>query len=91
MTVLVVDASAALALLRDEPGAGEARRHLAEQVREGAPTLVPSFFWLELVNVLARRYQLAPSAIVEAVFELEQIGLRTAHVGRPETLAVIDA
>lgn len=91
MTTLVVDASAALALLRNEPGGDGARRHLGEQALHGEPMLVPAVFWLELVNVLARRYRLLPSAIVEAVYEVEQMGLRTADVGRPGTLASIDA
>ena len=87
---LVVDASAALALLRAEPGAAEVRRRLREQVLAGEPILVPALFWLEVVNVLAHRYRLPPHAIVEAVYELEQAGLTTADVGRPATLAVID-
>ena len=53
--------------------------------------LVPPIFWLEIVNVLARRYRYPPAAIVEAVFELEQVGLATADVGRPGVLATIDA
>ncbi len=52
---------------------------------------MPPLFWLEVVNVLATRYRYPPSAIVEAVYELEQVGIRTADVGRPTTLAVIDA
>ena len=91
MTTLVVDASAALALLRGEPGAAEASRQMREQLLVGEPVLVPALFWLEVVNVLAHRYRLPPDAIVEAVYELEQAGLTTAEVGRPATLAVIDA
>jgi predicted nucleic acid-binding protein len=52
---------------------------------------VPTLFWLEVVNVLAFRYRYAPAAIVEAVYELEQVGVITAEVGRPGVLAVIDA
>ena len=91
MTTLVVDGSAVLALLRNEPGGDEVRGHLHEQILHGEPMLVPALFWLELVNVLARRYRLLPSAIVEAVYELEQMGLRSADIGRPGTLALIDA
>jgi predicted nucleic acid-binding protein len=91
VTALVVDASAALALLRGEPGAAEAGRRLREQVVAGEPLLVPALFWLEVVNVLAHRYRWSPAAIVEAVYELERAGLTTAEVGRPATLAVIDA
>ncbi len=49
----------------------------------GEPLLVPSIFWLETVSVLARRYRYEPPTIVEAVYELEQVGIATAEVGRP--------
>jgi predicted nucleic acid-binding protein len=65
--------------------------HFARGVAEGRPFLVPPIFWLEIVNVLARRYRYPPAAIVEAVYELEQAGLTTAELGRPGTLATIDA
>jgi predicted nucleic acid-binding protein len=52
---------------------------------------VPPLFWLEVVNVLAFRHRYRPGAIVEAVYELEQVGIATAEVGRPAVLAVIDA
>jgi predicted nucleic acid-binding protein len=88
---LVVDASAALSLLRREENHGLVRRHIRETILAGSALLVPQLFWLEIVNVLARRYRYRPDAVVEAVFELEQIGLKTVEVGRPGTLAVVDA
>jgi predicted nucleic acid-binding protein len=91
MSALVVDASAALALMRSEQPAGrEVLGRLHDQALAGEPILVPTLFWLEVVNVLARPYRYPPAAIVEAVYELEQIGLATAEVGRPGTLAIID-
>lgn len=90
MSGLVVDASAALKLLRDEPGRAEVRAHLRDRILSGRPILVPALFWLEIVNVLAMRYRYPPDAIVEAVYQLERVGLATAEVGRPGVLAVID-
>ncbi len=90
MSALVLDASAAIALLREEPGADNVRRHLAEARGAGESILVPTLFWIELVNVLATRHRWSPAGIVEAVYELEQIGLSTADMGRPGTLAAID-
>jgi len=90
MSALVLDASAALTLLRHEPGQGEVRQHLRDQVLSGAPILVPTLFWLEVVNVLTHRYRYPLDAVVEAVYELEQAGVRTAEVGRPGVLGVID-
>lgn len=89
MSGLVLDASAALALLRGEAAATDVRRELRRMA--GEPIHVPPLFWLEVVNVLAHRYRYSPDAIIEAVYELEQIGVMSADVGRPETLATIDA
>ena len=91
MNGLVLDASAALKLLRDEPGRDEVLEHLRAAVLAGQPILVPALFWLEIVNVLAFRYRYPPEAIVEAIYELEQVGVTTADVGRPGVLAVVDA
>lgn len=91
MRGLVLDASAAAALLRGEPGAAVVRRHIDEMIRAGEPMLVPGLFWLETVNVLGVRYRWSPAAIVEAIYELESLGLATTEVGRPVVLAVIDA
>ncbi|MGZ8563632.1 MAG: type II toxin-antitoxin system VapC family toxin [Candidatus Limnocylindria bacterium] len=90
MTALVLDAWAALTLLRGDSGAGEVHRLLRDQALAAEPILVPALFWLEIVNVLAHRYRYPPDAIVEAVYELEQAGVATAEVGRPGVLAVID-
>lgn len=90
MSGLVLDASAAIALLREEPGADDVRHHLAEARGAGDSIVVPTLFWPEIVNVLAMRHRWSPAGIVEAVYELEQIGVSTADLGRPGTLAVID-
>ena len=47
---VVFDASAALKLVRVEAGRDEAHRIVADMAR----ICVPTFFWLEVVNVLAR-------------------------------------
>lgn len=91
MRGLVLDASAAVALVRGEAGAVVVRRHIDEMIRTGEPILVPGLFWLETVNVLGVRHRWSPAAIVEAIYELESLGLATTEVGRPVVLAVIDA
>lgn len=91
MSGLVVDASAGLKLLRDEPGRAEVRQHIRVRSVSGEPVLVPPLFWLEIINVLATRQRYPSGAVVEAVYELEQVGIATADVGRPGVLAVIDA
>ena len=90
MRGMVIDASVALKLVRTESGSDAVRRHLQGTIEREEPTLVPPLFWLEVVNSLATRHRYSPSAIVEAVYEFERVGLRTADVGRPATLAVVD-
>ena len=83
---VVFDASAALKLVRVEAGRDEAHRIVADMAR----ICVPTFFWLEVVNVLARRHGWPGAAVVEAVHELESIGIETLEADRAALLAVID-
>jgi predicted nucleic acid-binding protein len=53
--------------------------------------IVPFLFWLEIVNVLGRRYHGPPAAILEAIVELEAAGLETVELDRPMLLLAIDA
>jgi predicted nucleic acid-binding protein len=91
VTGIVLDASAGLALLLGEPARADVERQLRDRLDAAETVIVPSLFWLEVVNVLARRYRLDPGELVEAVDGLEQLGIVTGDVGRPMTLAVIDA
>lgn len=91
MSGVVLDASAALALVRGEPSGDQVARHLRRRLEAGDAILVAPLFWLEVVNVLARRYRLEPGEVLEAVDELEQLGIETGDAGRPMTLGVIDA
>lgn len=88
---MVLDASAAIALLRDEPASLDVKRELRRGLDAGEPILAPPLFWLEVTNVLTHRYRYEPGAVVEAVSELEELHIVTADAGRPMTLAVIDA
>jgi len=86
---LVVDASAVLSILRAEPDAADVRRAVA------APDLrelhVPDHFWLEVVNVLVRRYGHSTADVAETVRELDELGLLTASIDRPMLLLALDA
>lgn len=77
---LVIDASAALSLLRAEPS----HRLVARAIgRAGSrPLLAPEIFWVEVVNALVRRHGLATDAVLGAVAELDGLGLRTIQLGR---------
>ena len=87
MRPLVIDASAAIAYVMGESGAPQVERTV--RAREAA--LVPWLFWTEVINVLARRHRWSGIEVLGAVYDLEQLRLRTERPSRPTMLAVIDA
>ena len=58
---------------------------------EGRRLLVPSVFWLEVMNVLGRRYRADAPKLLEALVELEAVGLETVELDRPMLLLALDA
>jgi predicted nucleic acid-binding protein len=87
---MVVDASIVIGIVRHEPAGDQALFQLRLQRRQGSGLWVPSLFWVEVVNVLGRRYRLSPADILEAVVELEAAGLETVELDRPMLLLAID-
>lgn len=87
---LVVDASAAIAIAAGEPRGRAFLGLLGERRANGGKLLVPAFFWLEVVNVLALRYRFSPALVVQAVADLEKLRLETIQLDRPGLLATID-
>ncbi|MGH2456675.1 MAG: type II toxin-antitoxin system VapC family toxin [Candidatus Limnocylindria bacterium] len=88
MRALVLDASVGLKLVRMEEGS-EAASDLVTQ-RLPSWIAVPPIFWLEVINVLARRYGYPGADVLEALHDLESLGIRTLPDDRPGRLAVID-
>ena len=88
---LVVDASIAIRFLKREPGWEDARDRLRSARLPHGRVMVPSVFWLELLNVLARRYRLAPETILQAIAELDSLELETVDLDRPMLLLALDA
>ncbi len=87
---VVVDASVALAFLRDEIGTPPARAAVATWAETSRELLVPSHFWLEVTNVLGGRYAQPPSAVVEHFVDLDVLGVRAIEPDRPLLLLAID-
>ena len=85
---VVLDSSAALAILLGESGAAPVREHLISAA--GQPLLVLDLFWLEVVNVLVRRHAWEPDAVVGAIRELDELGIETVAPDRPLLLASLD-
>jgi predicted nucleic acid-binding protein len=88
---LVVDASVAVAILIEEPLAGRAVSILRERDAAAGRILVPAFFWLEVVNVLVRRYRHPPGLVLQSIVDLEILGLEPIALDRPHVLLTIDA
>jgi predicted nucleic acid-binding protein len=86
---LVLDGSAALALLRHEPGAARVVAELGADVANRR-ILVPELFWLEVTNVLRRRYAATAAEVVEAIRELDELELETIALDRPILLLALD-
>ncbi|MEO8639512.1 MAG: type II toxin-antitoxin system VapC family toxin [Chloroflexota bacterium] len=90
-TTLVVDASVAVAIVVQEAGYERYVVELRERSAAGGQLLVPAFFWLELVNVLIRRYRQRPGVVLEAIVDLENLRLESVALDRPQLLLTIDA
>jgi predicted nucleic acid-binding protein len=86
---LVLDASAALAILRDEPAAERAWSVLASHVRARGVVSVPGHFWLEISNVLIRRYGHSPTEVLERLQALDEFDVDTVALDRTLWLLAI--
>jgi len=91
MRQLVADASALLQLVLREPGWETVRDEVRRRTSLGAQILVPGVAWVEMVNVMARRRGLGGAVMIEALHELDLLGLETREMGREWVLPMIDA
>ena len=87
---LVLDASAAIAVLHREPTRDAVLAALRGQASSAGEVCVPGHFWLEIANVLIRRYRYTPRQVAEAVRILDEFAVRTIDLDRPLWLLTID-
>jgi predicted nucleic acid-binding protein len=88
---IVVDASIAISLLVAEPASPKVRLLVRRWADLGAELIVPTHFWLEVTNVLSRRYRRPSQTTIEDLILLDGLGLRTLEADRPLLLLAIDA
>ena len=88
---IVVDASVGVARVRPEIASSAVRRAFTSWSMGRSRLIVPRLFWLEVVNALGGRHRYPASEIAEALRELDELGLETVEIGRPELLLVADA
>lgn len=89
-TALVIDASVAIAICVEEPLAAIANRMIRERRIARGRLMVPAFFWLEVVNVLTKRYRLPPARVLEAIATLESTSLEMVELDRSQLLLTLD-
>jgi predicted nucleic acid-binding protein len=84
---LVLDASAALTILLDEPSRPSVNRCLDGHTGE---VLVPAHFWLEIVNTLTRRQGCTTDTVVQAFRDIDELEVQTIALDRPTMLLAVD-
>jgi len=87
---VVVDASVAISIVREEPEGPAAVAALSQWTRNGARIVVPSHFWLEVVNTLVRRYRWRGDAVFQAIHDLDRLRFETVDLDRASVVLVID-
>ena len=88
---LIVDASIAVAIVRDEPEGPDASGILTHRSRDGGRLVVPSHFWLEVANSLITRRRWAGSKVLEGVHALDALGFETIEMDRAFLILALDA
>jgi predicted nucleic acid-binding protein len=81
---IVLDASVAIARLRLQEASPLVFASLEGWVRDELRLLVPSVFWLEVLNALAKKHRYDGEDLVEAVYELQRIGIATIPFDEPQ-------
>jgi len=86
----VIDASVAIAIIRREPMAAAVGSAMRRPEVAGGRILVPDPFWIEVTNVLIRRHRATPEEALEALREVDEIGVESVRVDRALLLVGID-
>lgn len=89
--VLVVDASAAIAILLNDEGGEAVDRAIRRRRLRGVELVVPELFWIETANALGGRLGQPLDVILEAVATLDRMGLATVHTDRAGVLTMTAA
>jgi predicted nucleic acid-binding protein len=88
---LVVDASAAIAILLRDDGSEAVDRVVRGRGSRGVQLIVPELFWVETANTLGRRHSQPLDVILEAIATLDRMGLVTVHTNRAGVLTMTAA
>ena len=87
---VVLDSSVALALVLYEQRTADVRHGIDRWTAEGRPLLAPSIFWVEVVNVMARKRGYAGKDVLRALHELDKLAITIVETDRTHLLAALD-
>lgn len=87
---IVLDASVAIAIIRREPARPAVLAVLRETAAGRGDRAVPDHFWLEVANVLIRRYGVTPAEAVEQLHVVDDFDIRSVRIERPVLLVALD-
>ncbi len=90
LPAIVIDASVAVSIVRDESEGSAAAIAVDRWTRERRRIVTPSHFWLEVVNSLIRRHRWPTSEVVRALRDLDEMELETVELDRALLLSAID-
>lgn len=88
---IIVDASIAVAIVRDEPQGPDAVVVISRRTGEGGRIVVPSHFWLETTNTLLARHRLPGADVLQAIHDLDGLGFETVEMDRTLLILAMDA
>lgn len=87
---IVLDASVALAVLRAEPLGPWAASLLRSHALAAGRVVVPVHFWLEVANVLVRRYRHTATEVIDRVRVLDEFAIESVDLDRTLWLLAIE-
>lgn len=87
---VILDASVAISIIRREPSRPTLLAVIRETATGRGDRVVPDHFWLEVANVLIRRYRVTPVEAVEQLRVMDDFDLRSIRIDRPLLLVALD-
>ena len=87
---IVLDASVGIAIIRFEAPGAEAADVVARHRSAGGRMIVPDHFWLELANILPRRYHASPEQVVAELMAVDGLEMESIRIDRPMLLFALD-
>jgi predicted nucleic acid-binding protein len=87
---IVIDSSAAIAMIRDEREGVDVARIMRSAVLAGTRVMAPSHFWLEVMNPLMTRYRVSAADVIRSIHDLDRFRIETIEIDRPLLLATLD-